>query len=206
MKLIVGLGNPGKEYEHTRHNVGEMICTYIGNFSGLQSTGFSVDSELQANIARIAVPHSDKIGVQEKVVLAIPSAYMNESGISVHRLISFYKIKPDDCLIIHDDLDIEFGRIKFQFDRSPAGHNGIRSVVEHIGTQSFWRMRIGIGGPIDQTPVDKFVVQRFNTEELKTIKNHLPELMGMVVSHILNPKVESVRYQIHEEDFFTTTK
>ena len=145
MKLFIGLGNPDKKYENTRHNVGHLLISRLPpSKSHLKSDN-----------------------------------YMNESGIFVQKQIHFYKIEPSSLYLIHDDLDLPVGEWRLQFDRSPAGHHGVESVIEHLGTQAFWRIRIGIGKP-KKIPVEKYVLQPFSTEEKKKINEVIDTIIGEI--------------------------
>lgn len=108
---------------------------------------------------------------------------MNESGVFVQKIVNFYKIKPENLYLIHDDLDLSVGEWKLQFDRGPAGHHGVESVVQHLGTQAFWRFRIGIGHPLDSTPVESYVLQPFAKDEQviidKTINTITQEIIKL---------------------------
>lgn len=160
MKLIVGLGNPDKKYQNTRHNLGSTI---IQKFIGLNK--FNLKTKLSAFIFE-----------DQKNIFAFPSEYMNNSGITVQKIAHFYKISPLDIYIIHDDLDIEVGDYKVQFDRGPAGHNGIKSIIDNLGTQQFNRIRVGIGKPQNSIPVEDYVLQNFSKEEQDIITTLTPEI------------------------------
>jgi len=167
MKLIVGLGNPDKKYQNTRHNLGQkIIIDYVEKF---YKTSLINKPNLSAKIYEIGQG-------SDKTIFAIPTEYMNNSGITVQKIVNFYKILPQDVYIIHDDLDIELGDSKWQFDRGPAGHNGIKSIIENLGTQQFNRIRIGIGKPQNNTPVEDYVLQPFSLEEQNTIKTLIPKI------------------------------
>jgi PTH1 family peptidyl-tRNA hydrolase len=150
MKLIIGLGNPGKIYQNTRHNVGQMVIAKLKPTPGF--------------------------------VFAKTGKFMNESGFDIQKLVHFYKIDLNDLFVVHDDLDLPVGEYRLQFDRGPAGHHGVESAIQHLGSQAFWRVRIGIGHPIDQTPVEDYVLRPFTAEEKviidQTIDKILPELLG----------------------------
>jgi len=134
--LIVGLGNPGPDYMHTRHNVGfdclDMLASDIG--ASLDRTRFR------------GYFGEGRIGT-EKVLLLKPSTYMNLSGESVGEAAAFYKIPPENIILIYDDISLEVGRLRIRKKGSPGGHNGIKSVTAHLGTDVFPRVKIGIGGP-----------------------------------------------------------
>jgi len=160
MKLIVGLGNPDKKYQNTRHNLGSTI---IQKFIGQDK--FNLKTKLAAFIFE-----------DQKNIFAFPSEYMNNSGITVQKITHFYKISPLDIYIIHDDLDLPVGDYRIQFDRGPAGHNGIKSIIENLGTQQFNRIRVGIGKPQDSTPVEDYVLQNFSQSEQDIITTLTPEI------------------------------
>lgn len=133
MKLIVGLGNPGKEFEGTRHSVGFSIVNYLGKkYRGT----FELDKNLESEVAEIKMN-------SKKVVLAKPQTFMNNSGRAVRKLSGKYKSKPEDIIVIHDDLDIPFGKVKLSFERGTAGHKGAESIVKVLRTNKFYRIRIG---------------------------------------------------------------
>lgn len=136
VRLIVGLGNPGKKYAHNRHNIGFMCLDYFA-----KKCGFSFShSRGQARIAEGRIADHD-------VIFAKPQTFMNNSGESVGSLVRKYKVKAENLIVIHDDLDLPQGRIRIRSGGSSAGHKGINSIVEHISNQDFIRVRIGIGRP-----------------------------------------------------------
>src|SRR5207302_8111713 len=136
MKLIVGLGNPGLQYEHTRHNVGFRVVDKLAAKLGWKWT------ERRGR----AILASGTIG-SEKVVLAKPITYMNLSGGAVGELVRWYKIQPEDVLVIFDDLDLPVGKIRLRARGSAAGHNGLDDIIRHLHTNAFPRLRVGIGHP-----------------------------------------------------------
>ena len=158
MKLIVGLGNPGKEYLKTRHNIG---FTIVDNF-------FS-DANWQEKFDGLV---SNKIIGNEKVLFFKPLTYMNNSGIAVSKIINYYNIDLDNLLIIHDDLDLPFGVYKIKYDSSSGGHNGIKSIINQLNSQKFWRLKIGISNP--KANVKEYVTGNFNLNEQKAIKELEP--------------------------------
>jgi len=156
LKLIVGLGNPGVNYYFNRHNLGFLI---LNNF--LKGKGsWQIQPKFQGEIQT----YNEKF-------FAKPQTFMNNSGECVSRISVYYKIQPEEILVIHDEIDLEFGKIKISYDSSDAGHLGVRDIIKHLGTQNFYRLRFGIGRPHDYVPVDKFVLQDFTKEELHVITN-----------------------------------
>jgi PTH1 family peptidyl-tRNA hydrolase len=170
MKLIIGLGNPDKKYQNTRHNLGQKI---IKEFIKTLNTTSLTKSNLSAQICEIGQGN-------DKSIFAISTDYMNNSGLTVQKIAQFYKISPQDIYIIHDDLDLPAGEYKIQFDRGPAGHNGIKSIIENLGTQQFNRIRIGIGKPQNDISIEDYVLQPFSTEELILIKNIITEIINKI--------------------------
>lgn len=169
MKLVIGLGNPGKEYERTRHNAG---------FLALDSLAKNWDAEFKLNKKLKSEIAECKIGA-EKIILARPQTFMNESGVAARALTDFYKIKPKDITVVHDDKDIPLGEYRDQTDRSSAGHNGIKSIIEHLSTQNFRRIRIGIATPAlaQYSASADFVLGKFSKEEMKILDAVLKEIV-----------------------------
>lgn len=144
MKLIVGLGNPGEKYENTRHNLGFMAVTrFLKDFESLQDTAWKNNEKLKSYIADL--DWQPKMGKLEKVILAMPQTYMNNSGMGVSLLANYYKISPEDIWIVHDELDLPIGAMRIRFGGAAAGHHGVESIIESLGTDQFWRFRLGIG-------------------------------------------------------------
>ena len=173
--LIVGLGNPGKEYIHTRHNIGFLA---LDTFAKTLEADWQVNKKLHGEIAK------GKIG-RSVLILLKPNTFMNDSGEAVQAALAFYKLTPTDLIVVHDDKDIFLGETRVQIDRGPAGHNGVRSIIEMIGTQNFTRIRIGVA-PKEQKIADTadFVLGKFNTEETKqfpTIFEHVAQELKSLV-------------------------
>ncbi len=160
MKLIVGLGNPGEKYKDTRHNVGFLFVERLRKKWDFPS--FESLPRFEALVATGTM--SD-----EKILLVKPETYMNRSGKSVVSLLSFYKLSPSDLMVVHDDLDIEKGKCKGTPSASSAGHNGVSDIIERLGTQEFFRLRIGIGRSEDKTPPHDYVLQSFHDEEFSLL-------------------------------------
>lgn len=188
MKLLIGLGNPGKKYEKTRHNAGFITVNKIA--SALQTTPYKLRSIFNAEISEGTVN-------DEKVILAKPQTFMNESGKAVKAIADYYKIDIKDIIIIHDDLDISLGEYRIAKGRSSAGHKGVQSIIDALGTKDFMRIRIGIK-PLDsspkkdesldslrslgtkQTPVQEFVLENFGKEEQKIINEVIEKVCGEI--------------------------
>lgn len=163
MKLIVGLGNPGKEYEATRHNCGFMLIDQLASELGIEVN--------QAKFKGLYI--KTKIN-GEDVVLLKPQTYMNLSGESVGEVMRFFKINKEDILVVYDDLDLPVGKIRLRENGSAGGHNGIKSLISHLGGQDFKRIRVGIDRhPF--IPVVDYVLGRFTTEEQPLLKEALTQ-------------------------------
>ena len=153
--LVVGLGNPGPDYAKTRHNLGFMVADVL---AGRIGSGFKVHKKSGAEVT------TGRLGGRS-VVLAKPRVYMNESGRQVGPLAKFYSVAPADVIILHDELDIDFGRIRLKFGGGVAGHNGLRSVGSALGTNDFQRIRLGVGRPPGRKSGASFVLENFSSTE-----------------------------------------
>jgi PTH1 family peptidyl-tRNA hydrolase len=171
MKLLIGLGNPGKEYANTRHNAGFVVLDEIKNL-----WAFPIFQENKKFSSEI----SEGFYLGEKIILAKPQTFMNVSGTAVRALMDFYKLDLSDITILQDDLDIDFGAFKVSTDSSAGGHNGILDIIEKVGTQKFKRIRIGIEGPEAKkmrTACGKnFVLGEFSQTETDALKNLAAEI------------------------------
>jgi PTH1 family peptidyl-tRNA hydrolase len=144
MKLIVGLGNPGEKYENTRHNLGfDVLSHFLQDSTSVQHTNWSTQQKLKSEIAQL--DGTSKIHTNEKIILAKPLTYMNNSGMAVRLIADYYKIDSSDIWVVYDELDLPVGSLKIRFGGSGAGHHGIESIIDALGTDKFWRFRLGIG-------------------------------------------------------------
>jgi len=156
MKLIVGLGNPGKEYEKTRHNVGFLVLDeYLKENSWITKKDYFL---------------CEKIINNEKIIFIKPQTYMNLSGKAVAQVVNFYKIPYENILVIHDDLDLKEGMYKLKFNSSSGGHNGIKSIIEYLNTNKFGRLKIGIGNNKKITTAS-YVLGELSNNEVETLKS-----------------------------------
>jgi len=165
MYLVVGLGNPGSDYAMTRHNVGFLFLDFLAEQHGLSFTG----SKWQAQVATARLWGN-------AAVLVKPETFMNRSGLAVSRIAAYYKVAPEQIVVIHDDLDLAVGRVKIMNDRGAGGHNGIRSLIEQLGTKSFPRFKIGIGRPQHAMPVERYVLANFASDEWEQVRGIFPVL------------------------------
>ena len=162
MKLIIGLGNVGGKYTFTRHNVGFMVVDKIAIDNGLD---FKDNSKLKSLVTKFY-----KDG--EEYMLVKPTTYMNLSGEAMRAVIDYYKIDSKDMIIVYDDLSLELGKIRFRASGSDGGHNGIKSIIKHLGTKDFLRLKIGIG-PQPPIPAEAFVLQNFEKDNMDILKETL---------------------------------
>jgi len=160
MFLLAGLGNPGAKYEKTRHNVGFMFLDYLADDFGESFKS----SQWPAEVLKTTL-------WGDQFLLVKPDTFMNRSGLAVARIASYYKISCQQVIIVHDDLDLALGRIKIVSDRGAGGHNGIKSIIENLGSKEFIRIRIGIGRPPEQVSASAFVLSIFNKDELTGIED-----------------------------------
>jgi len=185
IKLIVGLGNPGKEYENTRHNTGFLFVDELAKY--LKAPDFTLQKKLKAEISK------------SEITLTKPQTFINKSGDAVLAVSKFYKIKPENILVVHDDIDILWGNFKFSFGRSSAGHKGVESIIKALKTKNFWRLRIGIqpirqaqGKPTIKKPAsgearqgrhisaDKVILKKFTPTELKTLNQTIKKIIPIL--------------------------
>jgi peptidyl-tRNA hydrolase, PTH1 family len=162
MQLIVGLGNPGKEYETTRHNAGFLALDYIRK--EMNQEGVCSASKFKAEIYELVVDGT-------KHLMIYPQTYMNKSGEAVREIMDFYKLTSNNILVLQDDVDLPLGVIRFTENSGSAGHNGIKSLILSLGTQEFRRIRIGVESREDKSipPTESFVLQKFAQDELKQL-------------------------------------
>ncbi len=187
MKMIVGLGNPGKEYENTRHNIGFMVVDeYLRhyNIAGLKNKFNGLYAKIYRN--------------GEYFIILKPLSYMNLSGTVVKRFASFFKIKPEDILVIHDDLDLPVGKIKIKPKGSSGGHNGIKNIIENLKTELFPHFKIGIDKNENILYKD-YVVGKFGKEDLEKIKK-IYEFSSNVIDDFLDYDIEKVMSKYNGED------
>jgi PTH1 family peptidyl-tRNA hydrolase len=183
--LVVGLGNPGPDYAKTRHNLGFMVADLLADRIG---SGFKVHKRSGAEVVtgRIA---------GRSVVLAKPRTYMNESGRQVGPLAKFYSVAPADVIVLHDELDIDFGRIRLKFGGGVAGHNGLRSVSSALGSNDFQRVRIGVGRPPGRKSGATFVLENFTATErpeVPTICEQAADATELLIELGLEPAQNTV--------------
>ena len=185
MFLIVGLGNPGAKYSNTRHNVGFIAADFISD-----RYNFTWNAKSKFN-AEIASGECD-LG---KVVLCKPDTFMNLSGTSVGSLASFYKLKPENIIVIHDDVDVAFGRVKYKVGGGSGGHNGLKSIDSHVGV-NYHRIRIGVGRPEDSRyAISDFVLGKFTKSEEEEIAITMHKIMDALAT-LCSGEIENFKKEI----------
>jgi len=177
-KLIIGLGNPGTIYKNTRHNVGFMVLDKLQKKQA-DFSNWKDDKKNQSKISKA------KINGQT-IILAKPQTFMNKSGQAVSKMVEYYKIDLENLLVIHDDIDILLGKFKMQREKSSAGHKGIESIINQLGSKDFWRLRIGIARPERKKMgnVTDFVLRNFTILEKKKFKKMIEKAIDEIQSFI----------------------
>ncbi|MDD5319056.1 MAG: aminoacyl-tRNA hydrolase [Methylococcales bacterium] len=183
IKLIVGLGNPGRQYEKTRHNAGFLFLDSVAQKLGCI---WSNDSRFQGLVAEGSVANG-------KVTLLKPDTFMNRSGQSVGKIARYYKLLPEEILVVHDELDFNPGVVKLKKDGGHAGHNGLRDIIAHLGSKEFYRLRIGIGRPAAGKIVTDFVLSAPSKNEwdlllaaFDTGKGFIDEMVAGDMAAVMN--------------------
>jgi len=171
LRLVVGLGNPGEAYSKTRHNIGFMVADKISDV-------FSIALEKRKFDARYGTGSVNDV----KIILAKPMAYMNRSGPQIQKITSYFKILYEDMLVVHDDIDLEFGRLKIKEKGGDGGHKGVRSIIDAFGGGDFTRLRIGVGRPEVGGDAADYVLDRFSFEERKILNQIITAAKDAIVT------------------------
>lgn len=178
MRVVVGLRNPGTEYAGTRHNVGFEVVAELAD---------RTRAPLTRGPKRVAAEVAEARIGEEKVVLVAPLSYMNESGGPVSSVLSWFKAGPDSLLVVHDDIDLAFGRLRLQVGGGSGGHNGIRSLEKSLGTREFSRLKVGVGRPPGNMDPADYVLRRFASTERGEVEFILGDAADVVESWVENP-------------------
>ena len=184
IKMMVGLGNPGSEYEQTRHNAG---FWFIDELAWQYKATLKEEKKFFGLVARISISGSD-------LWLLKPSTFMNRSGQAVAALAQFYKIKPEEILVVHDELDIPCGRIKFKLGGGNGGHNGLKDIQARLGTSDFYRLRLGIDHPGDRNLVVGYVLNKPSPEHRQQIDEAINKSLKAVPILLAGEWEEAVRF------------
>ena len=172
MKLIAGLGNPGRKYDQTKHNTGFMVLDHY-----LEKNGLTLDKDKFEGLWT-----KQKIN-GEDVIFLEPQTFMNDSGKSIAQVANFFKIKPEDILVIHDDMDMPIGKIRIRANGKSGGHNGIKSIIENLHTQEFLRLKVGISKP--ENNIINYVLDKFSKSELDKLNNS-QEIINNIISDFID--------------------
>jgi len=186
IRLIAGLGNPGRKYERDRHNAG---FWFVQRLAERNRATLRAESKFHGHVGRI-------LAAGGEVWLLMPQTYMNESGRSVAQLARFYKIAPEEIVVVHDELDFEPGTVKLKLGGGVAGHNGLKDVHASLGTQAFWRLRIGIGHPGDRSQVADYVLHPPRPEEARLIDEAIEKALE-VAPLILADDLTGAMHKLH---------
>jgi len=189
VKLIAGLGNPGKQYATSRHNIGFLVINRLAKANGIELKGRKFKSRLGKGEVE-----------GQSVILAKPQTFMNSSGEAVSAIAQFYKIIPHDIIIVHDDLDIPFGSFKIKTKGGSGGHHGLDSIIASLHDARFLRLRIGIGKPPDERDEADFVLSPFNDSEkaqLETVVDKATNCLGILITH--DPEFAMNRFHRKED-------
>ncbi len=184
-RIIAGLGNPGKNYAPTRHNIGFMVLDRLAEKHHLK-----FDKMMNRGLVALG----DMAGV--KVALVKPQTFMNDSGTCVSPLLKFYKSTLDDLLVVYDELDLPAAQVKLRKQGGPAGHNGMRSLIQHLGTQDFARIRMGIGRPPGRMAPKDFVLQDFSKAELIEMDSAI-DLALKGIEHWLTESIDNAMNRLN---------
>jgi len=186
IRLLVGLGNPGPEYEGTRHNAG---FWWLDAAAGALQARLAPERVYQGLVARVNRPDGP-------LWLLEPMTYMNLSGRSVAALARFFKIEPGEILVVHDDLDLQPGQLKLKLGGSPAGHNGLKDIHTQLGTPDYWRLRLGIGHPGVKAEVVNYVLRKPAPDEREAIEKGIAQSLG-ALDLLLNGEMDRATMMIH---------
>jgi PTH1 family peptidyl-tRNA hydrolase len=186
IRLIVGLGNPGREYENTRHNAG---FWWLDEFARMHNLSFRSEAKFHGQAARGQL-HG------HEVFLLKPQTFMNVSGRAVGALAQFYKIAPAEVLVVHDELDLPPGSAKLKLGGGHGGHNGLKDIIAHLGTRDFWRLRLGIGHPGERSEVVNFVLNDPRREERALIDEAMQRALDVADLVVLG-RAEAAMLKLH---------
>ena len=181
IRMVAGLGNPGEEYADTRHNAGFKAIDVLASQAGVSYWKYQGGAE----VALINVNDPEAEGGKREVLLVKPQSYMNTSGGPISKLCAQYKIKPEELLVIHDELDIPAGDVRVKVGGGHAGHNGLRSIIDKLGSRNFSRIRAGIGDPPGRMPVADFVLKQLRSreaEDFAVMTNQAAEAAALAIT------------------------
>lgn len=186
IRLVVGLGNPGKEYERTRHNAGFWL---VERFAASSGAHFRKDPKYQALVAR-----HETSGAW----LLLPQSFMNASGRAVQMLAGFFKMKPEEILVVHDELDFQPGIVRLKQGGGIAGHNGLKDISQRLATHDYWRLRLGVGRPPPGTEGGDYVLQKPSPEDRAAIDSAIDKALGLLPL-MLSGDLQGAMNKLHTE-------
>lgn len=189
IRLIVGLGNPGSKYQDTRHNAGLWMLEQLAY---QYNVTLRAESKFNGNIARIQSNNIDAL-------LLFPTGFMNCSGLSVSKVLKFYKIPPEEVLIIHDEIDLDPGTIRLKEGGGHGGHNGLRSINDHLGTNNYYRLRLGIGHPGNKDIVANYVLSPASKDQKSKINSAIDSAM-IDINTIIQGDFQKAMNNIHQNN------
>jgi PTH1 family peptidyl-tRNA hydrolase len=185
--MVVGLGNPGPEYEHTRHNVGFLVVDLLGE--NLRANYWKDQAGAKVALVRLG---------DEDLVLVKPQTFMNVSGTSVKKLATEYGLEPEDIIVVHDDIDLAPGRVLCKRGGGHGGHNGLRSVHEKLGSDAYLRVRVGVGRPVGRMDAADWVLQPLKGDSLEELESSVPAAAQGVL-HVLEHGIDSAMREYNAE-------
>lgn len=188
MILIIGLGNPGDKYVATRHNMGFLALDQLAEDIG---EGWSVNSEMKAEVIETNIDGT-------KVILAKPQTFMNKSGEAVQALAAKYKIDTNNVWIVYDEASMDFGKLRVRLEGSAGGHNGIKSIIQHLGTETFGRVRIGIGEAPEKMDLEDWVLSKYSASEVLVLETLLQKVSQTLEDAIQKGSLESFTENLSE--------
>ena len=189
IKLIVGLGNPGKEYQSHRHNVG---FWFVDALAKLYGANFKKETKFFGEVAKANIGGSN-------VWLLKPNTFMNASGKAINAIANFYQISVSEVLVVHDELDLNPGTARLKLDGGHGGHNGLRDTIKALNSKIFYRLRIGIGHPGDKSKVSGFVLHAPNKSEIEPIQSSLVSALS-VIEDVVRGEDEKAMRQLHTKE------
>ncbi|MBI4036624.1 aminoacyl-tRNA hydrolase [Candidatus Daviesbacteria bacterium] len=190
MKLIVGLGNPGEKYQSSRHNLGFRVVDELAKRIKQQESSWEYKDKLKSEILQLSLILNS---YSLSLIFAKPLTFMNNSGLAVKLLTTYYKLPATDLIIIYDDLDLRLGQIKVRTGGAAAGHHGVESIIQALGTDQFTRVRLGIGNQKSHSgehqrvhfDADKFVMEPFEPDEKSQVKHMIKQVVDILMSEQL---------------------
>ena len=188
ISLIVGLGNPGPQYEHTRHNAGAWFAEQVAR---AQERSLRVQTKFHGSYEKITIN-------KDHCHLLIPSTFMNNSGNAVQAIAQFYKLEPSSILVAHDELDLACGKIRLKQGGGHGGHNGLRNIIKQLGSPDFVRLRIGIGHPGHKDKVLNYVLDKPSVDESISIQRAIDKALS-TVANLLTGEIQKVMKVLHTE-------